>query len=217
MPPVGVWLLVIGIALFFVVLIVYTRRKERERTEALRRVAEAAGLAFEPTGSLGALRALGNVQLFDRGHSRAVTNLMSGRLEDQQVVAFDYRYSVGSGKHRHTTEQTVVLLPSAKPSLPDLQLAPENPLFKIAEMFGYQDIDIESSPEFSQRYLLRGTDEAAIRAAVYPGATSYFAAHQGWTVEARSGSVALYRANIRAKADNVRAFIAEALSAARSL
>ena len=202
------------IALFFVA---FLRRKERERAESLRRLAETAGLAFEPSPDVSGVRALGDVQLFDRGHSKRVRNLMTGQLDGQQVAVFDYRYTTGSGKHQHTHSQTVVLLPGAKTSLPDMQLAPENALVRIAEAFGYQDIDLESSPEFSGRYIVRGADEAAIRAALYPGAASYFAQHEGWTVELKSGSVAIYRANRRTKAEDMRMFIEEAFAAARSL
>lgn len=217
MPPVIAWLLGITIVVFFVLVIVVTRRKERERTETLRRVAETAGMAFEAKAELDAVRSLGNVQLFGRGHSKRVANMMTGRLGDQQVVVFDYWYTTGAGKNQRTQSQTVVLLPSAKRSLPDLQMAPENPLYRIAEAFGYQDIDIESSPEFSRRYVVRGPDEAAIRAALYPGATSYFADHEGWTVEAQSGTVAIYRADRRPKPEEMRAFIEDASTAVRSL
>jgi hypothetical protein len=216
MPPAIAWLLGI-IVVSFVVVNLVSRRKERERTEALRRVAETAGLAFEPTADLAAVRALGEVQLFARGHSKRVTNLMTGRLGDRQGAVFDYRYTVGSGKSQHTTLQTVVVLPSANGSLPDLQMAPENPVSRIAEAFGYQDIDIESSPEFSRRYIVRGADEAAIRAALYPGAAAYFADHEGWTVEARSGTVGIYRADRRPAPEEMTTFIAEACAAARSL
>jgi hypothetical protein len=216
MPPSIAWLLGI-IAVVFISVIIVTRRRERERTEALRLVAETAGLAFEPEGDVDTLRALGDVQLFARGHARRVTNLMTGRAGDQQVVVFDYRYTVGGGKNQHTSVQTVALLPSAKSGLPDLQMAPENPLSRITEALGYQDIDIESSPEFSRRYTVRGADEAAIRAALYPRATSYFAEHEGWTVEVQSGTVAIYRANRRPKPDDMQAFIAEACTAAQSL
>jgi hypothetical protein len=216
MPP-ALALLLGTIVVLFIVVNVVSRRKERQRTEALGRVAEAAGLTFAPKADLATVRSLGDVQLFARGHSKRVTNLMTGRLDDLQMAVFDYQYSVGSGKSRRTTDQTVVLLPSLKGSLPDLQMAPENPLLKIAEAFGYQDIDIESSPEFSRRYVVRGADEAAIRAALYPGATSYFAAHEGWTVEVQNGTVGIYRADRRPKAEDMRMVIAEACQAARSL
>jgi hypothetical protein len=216
MPPAIAWLLGI-IPIVLVVVLVVSRRRARERTEALRRVAESTGLAFEPEADVAAVRALGDSQLFARGHSKRVTNLMTGRSGGEQLAVFDYRYTVGSGQHQHTSTQTVVILPSAKPSLPDLQMAPENPLHKIAEVFGYQDIDLESNPEFSRRYIVRGADQAAVRAALYPGAASYFADHQGWTVEVQSGNVCIYRANSRPRAEDLTAFMAEACAAARSL
>ncbi len=215
MPP--ALALLLGIAAVMAIVLIVVWRKERERTEALRGVAEAAGLSFEPKGDLAAVRSLGEVQLFARGRSGRVTNLMAGRLDAQQVAVFDYRYTTGSGKNQRNHAQTVVLLPSVKRSLPDLQMAPENPVYRLAEAFGFQDIDIDSSPEFSRRYIVRGADEAAIRAALYPGATSYFAEHEGWTVEAQSGNVAIYRADSRPKPGEVRTFIADACAAARSL
>lgn len=215
MPPALV--LFVGLSVLIIVVVIVTWRKERKRTEALRRVAEAAGLTFAPKTGVADTRSLGDVQLFARGHSKQVTNLMTGRLGDQHVVVFDYLYTIGSGKSRSTTMQSVVVLPSAKDSLPDLQMAPENPLIKLLEAFGYQDIDIESAPEFSRRYILRGADEAAIRAALYPRATSYFAEHEGWTVEAQSGTVGIYRADSRPKPEDMLRFIAEACAAARSL
>lgn len=218
MSPAITWLsAVAGLLIGILFLVALFRRRERERTESLRQLAETTGLVFEPKADVAAVRARGDVQLFDRGHSKRVTNLMTGRMDGQAIAIFDYRYTTGSGKNQHTELQTVVLLAEAKPTFPDLQLAPENPLTRIAEAFGYQDIDLESSPEFSRRYVVKGADEAAIRAALYPGAASYFAQHEGWTVELKSGSLALYRAHRRVKAADMRMFIEEALAAARSL
>lgn len=216
MTPTLGWLLAVALVLLVAFIAVVIWRKERQRTEALRRVAESTGLAFQPKADFDAVRSLGDVQLFARGHSKRVTNLMTGRLDDRQVAVFDYHYTTGSGKNQRTSAQTVVLLPASKPSLPDLQMAPENPLYKVMEAFGFQDIDIESSPEFSRRYIVRGADPVAIRAALYPGATSYFAGHEGWTVEAQSGTVSIYREGRRPKPEDMQAFIAEACTAARS-
>ncbi len=215
MPP-AAWLFVAVLTTILVV-VVFTWRRERARTETLRRVADAAGLTFQAKADLAAVRALGDVQLFSRGHSQRVSCLMTGRIGDQPGAVFDYWYTTGAGKHQSTHAQTVVLLPSAKTAFPDVQMAPENPLLRIAEAFGYQDIDIDSSPEFSRRYIVKGADEAAIRAALHPRATSYFAAHEGWTVEVRSGNVAIYRAGSRPRPEDLRAFIEEACAAVRSL
>jgi hypothetical protein len=217
MSPAVVWSVVGLVVLLFGALIVITRRRERERTEALVRVAETAGLSFQAKADVETVRGLGDVQLYERGHSRRVTNLMTGRVGSTELAVFDYRYTTGAGKNQHTWTQTVAVFPSIRPSLPDLQLAPESPLHKIAEAFGSQDIDIESSPEFSRRYVLKGQDADAIRSVLYPRATSYFGEHEGWTVEARSGTVAIYRSQARPRPEDVMAFVADATEAVRSL
>jgi hypothetical protein len=216
MSPVFAFLIPIAILVVVVFFVLLQRRQERERTEALRRVAETAGLRFEAEGDVGTLRAQGELQIFTRGRHKRATNVLSGRLGDEDILVFDYQYTTGSGKHQQTSHQTVVVAHALHP-LPDLQMAPENAFTRLAEHFGYQDIDIESSPEFSRRYLVKGADEAAIRAALYPGAVSYFADHQGWTVEVLGGRVAIYRADRRTNADDMRTFIDEARTAVRSL
>ena len=107
MPPALVFFGLIVVVI--VVAVVVTWRMERARTEALRRVAETAGLSFAPKADLDVVRSLGDVQLFGRGHSKRVTNLMTGRLGDQQVAVFDYGYTTGSGKNRNNTNQTVMV------------------------------------------------------------------------------------------------------------
>jgi hypothetical protein len=52
-------------------------------------------------------------------------------------------------------------------------------LHRVAGAFGYQDIDLESSPEFSRRFLLRGADEAHIRALFHDRVTAFFVARPG--------------------------------------
>jgi hypothetical protein len=205
------------VCLAIVVGVVFAARHERNRAEAIGRLAETMGLMFQPKAELDAVRALGDVQLFERGRSRRAKNVMTGRIGDRQAAVFDYWFTTGGGKSQQTHSQTVVLLPGAKPSYPDMQMAPENPLIRIAEVFGYQDIDLDSHPEFSRRYLVRGADPDAIRAALYPTAASYFAEHEGWTVEVKSGHVAIYRANDRPKPEDLPMFIENACAAVRQL
>jgi hypothetical protein len=205
--PVVAWLVGIVVVVAIVLLVVVTRRRDRERTEALGRVAETMGFSFEPRAEVGTLRARGDSPLFERGHSKRVKNLMAGRLSDSDLLVFDYQYTIGSGKNQNTVVQTVVMFPGAKGGFPDLQMSPENVFHRIGQAFGYQDIDFESSPEFSKRYLVRGGDEAGIRTALYPEAVSYFAAHEGWTVEVKAGTVVAYRGGLRAKAEEMRAFV----------
>jgi len=60
-------------------------------------------------------------------------------------------------------------------------------------------------------------DQRVARATLHPGATSYFAEHEGWSIEAQSGTVGIYRADRRPKPADMRTFIEDACAAARSL
>jgi hypothetical protein len=65
MPPAAAWWSGI-IADLFIHTIIITRRKDRERSEALRHMAEAARLAFEAEAEFAAVHSRGDVQLFRR-------------------------------------------------------------------------------------------------------------------------------------------------------
>ena len=195
----GVLLLVGGI---FVV----SQQMEKQRTEALAAAAQAMGFAFEPAGDLAVMKGFGDLPLYDRGHSKRVRNVMSGKAGDRDVKLFDYRYTTGSGKNSHTWSQTVAMFPQGATGLPDFLLAPENIFHKIGQAFGYQDIDFDSSPDFSSHYLLRGPDEMAIRSAFGAEALAYFGQERGWHVEVAGGNVGVYRSDKRCKPEELAAF-----------
>ena len=198
-------------------LIAYSFKLERDRTEALQALAATMGLTFQPRIDDDLARSFGDLPLFGRGHSRKGTNLLSGQRDGTELRLFDYRYTTGGGKNSHTYQQTVALFPGAGRGLPDLLLAPENIFHKIGQVFGYQDIDFESAPDFSSHYLLRGSDEMAIRSAFNIGALQFFGTHQGWHVEVMGGTVGIYKSGIRPKPADLPTFLAEARDALRAL
>jgi hypothetical protein len=198
----------VAVGLGVAALIVASIRGERRRNEAMARASETIGFAFAPKGHPGDLKALADLPLFGSGHSRKVRNLMTGRMGAVGARLFDYQYTVGGGKHSHTWRQTVALIP-APPGLPDFVLAPENIFHKVGQRFGYQDIDFDHSPEFSSRYLLRGADETAIRAAFSPDRLAFLAGQPGWTVESRGGYLGVYRAGKRCRPEDLPTLFAD--------
>ena len=72
--------------------------------------------------------------------------------------------STGSGKNSSIHRYTVALISHPDLNLPKFFMEPENVFHKIGNVFGYHDIDFDDYPEFSKRYLLRGSDEDSIRA-----------------------------------------------------
>ena len=213
----GEVLIVLAMVALFGGIWYFAVQMERKRSEAMLATCQAMGFAFEEKGDVDSLRALGDLPVFNHGHSKRARNVMSGRTADQEVKLLDYQYTTGSGKNSHTHSQTVALFPGAGQGLPDLSLSPENFLHKIGEVFGYQDIDFDSSPEFSAVYLLRGPDEQAIRTAFTPDIQGFFAQQPGWHVEVRGGSVGIYRSSKRCKPEEAPALLAEALGVLRAV
>lgn len=198
-------------------IIAVTVRVERQRTEALSTAAQTMGFTFEPAGDLEALKTLGDLPLYGHGHSKKVANVMTGQAGERDVKLFDYKYTTGSGKNSHTWSQTVALFPRAGEGLPDLLLSPENVFHKIGAVFGYQDIDFDTSPDFSSHYLLRGPDEMAIRSAFGADALNFFGQQRGWHVEIAAGNVGIYRSGKRCKPEDLRTWFEETRSVLRVL
>ena len=194
-------------------------QNEKKRTAALFDTATRMGFTFEPKVSAEEAATLGSFHLFRIGRSRKGKNLMRGKAEGADAIVLDYQYTTGSGKSSHTYVQTVVLYPGipTEARLPDFTLAPEHWWNKIGELFGYRDINFESNEEFSKHYLLRGSDESAIRAAFGTNVLAYFAQNQGWSVESSGGQLAVYHAERRPKPEEMQAYVAETAAVRRAL
>jgi hypothetical protein len=173
----------------------------------MRVAADTMGFAFQDSVHLDDVTARGDLPLYGHGHTKRVSNVLTGRVGDQDVLLFDYQYTTGSGKESNTRRQTVALFPGGGPRLPDFVLAPENVFHKIGQAFGYQDIDFDSNPTFSSHYLLRGVNDYAIRTAFPPDTLAFFEQHQGWHVEVRGGCVGIYRAGKRCQPQDLAVFL----------
>jgi len=213
----GPILAVVAVLALIAGIVMLSYRIERKRTEALAAACQGMGLTFEPEGDLEALRAQGDLPLFNHGHSKKLKNVISGQVRDRDLRLFDYQYTTGGGKNSHTWKQTVALFPRAGERLPELLLAPENLFHKIGQVFGYQDIDFDTSPDFSSHYLLRGPDEMAIRSAMSADALAFFGQHQGWHVEVKDRTVGIYRAGKRCQPEDAPTYLAEVQDVLRVL
>jgi hypothetical protein len=160
---------------------------------------------------------VGTLPLFTRGHSQRAQCVMTGEIAGMPVVLTDFQYVTGSGKNRRAHTQTVAVFTEAGRGLPDFELRPEHVFHKIGQVFGYQDIDFEGQEEFSKRYLLRGSDEAGVRAAFGTQALAFLTGQPGWSVQTREGRLAVFREGKRAKPPTMPAFLAEALRVAGAI
>jgi hypothetical protein len=201
---------VIGVVAIFAIFVSRVRR--RKRTEAFEQIAAELGLEFAPEVGESYIAGLDHFELFSKGRSKKVSNLLHGTSHDRSLAIFDYRYTIGRGKQTRTLHTTVMQVQFDGPALPHFWLRAESVWDKIASKFGSHDIDFDTHPQFSRKYLLRGDNEVAVRAVFTPTVLEYFEAHPGLNIEAWGQSLLFYRLGKHVKPDEVNDFLADGLS-----
>jgi len=204
------WALFIGLAVF---LIVYNKRKERERTQALQQLAATLGWSFAADAPLTQIAWLDRFTLFSQGRSRQIKNFMYGQAQGVKAAVFDYIYVTGSGKSQQTHYQTVVYLEPLNVALPMFSLRPETLFHRMLSAFGYQDIDFGQRPEFSKQYILRGQNELAIRQTFNDRVLSFFEGYAGTCMDAGGNQLFIYRAGQRFEPFEIQGYVGIGLHA----
>ncbi len=200
-PFAGILALIIGWNIWF-------RRQEERRATAIETLASQLGLAFHAYGDQDLLTTLGHCSLLSHCREKTVKNVFQGRTDHVQYDVFDFQYVVGIGGNRRTYRRTMIAFHSKELRLPDFALRPEDLGDTITKAFGYQDINFESHPIFSKAFVLRGSEEARIRATFAPDVLSFFEQHTEVCVE-RCGDrlIVYYRDRVRLELDQFQPFI----------
>ena len=184
-----------GIFLLFVALMIgivgLNQYLSCRRTEAVKEFSRSLGLTYREYPRQHINSAIWQSDLCLRGRDRTLKNLVQGEIDDVAISVADYSYVTGHGKGRKTHCQTVALLECNRSYLPPFKLMPENVFHKIGSVFGYQDIDFYTHPEFSNKYLLQGPNEPEIRRCFGPTVLDFFQSHQRFCVE-NMGSILIY-------------------------
>lgn len=160
-----------GIALFVVVVLVLAYWGQRKHREALAQLALELGFSFSATPDPSIAADVDQIPLPSHTRERRVryTNVFRGVRAGLMTIVADR--IVGAGKHYTAT--TIVAFKFDR-ALPKFMVAPENPVLRLMEKFGFADIDLPGAPQFSQQFLLRAEDEAAVRNLFTPMLTSAF-------------------------------------------
>lgn len=184
---------------------------EKKRTEEMSAAAARLGFSFSPDGEPGFLESLASFRLFSRGRSRKIRNLLRRQVDDIHITVFDYRFTTGGGKHNQTHDQTVGLFETERLELPAFALRPEHVFHRLAGALGYQDIDFEQDPGFSESTLLQGLDETQIRSLFEWNLRAYFARHPGVCTEGEGSRLLFYRQGRRVDPAQLEGFVDEGL------
>lgn len=196
--------LVLGLVIF---LVVYARKKEKERTRQLQLAASHLGWNFLPDAALDMIPGFDRFTLFNQGHSKQIRNMMYGEAGGIKAAVFDYIFVTGYGKHRQTHYQSVVYLEPGNLAVPYFALRPENFMHKIFSAFGYQDIDFGQRPDFSRQYILRGQDEPAIRQTFNDRLLSFYESYPGTCTDGGGNQLFIYRGGYRLQPQEIEGYV----------
>src|SRR5215203_1602452 len=195
------------VIMFIVGSVIYGRHQRQKRIQALQFFAAQNGWTFVPRAT--------SPQFFQNAHAYSILNHRSGNIiallqrphDGGTVSVFDYSYTVGSGKNRHTHAQTVVAFHTPRLMIPFFALYPESFFSFIGEMFGAQDIDFHTHPAFSKNFKLAGRDEMPIRQFFHPQALSFFERLPRIRVDGGGNYLFVYILDETFKAENLNAFL----------
>ena len=185
----------------------------KQRTKALKLMAESLNFTFAEKCDKSLMNALGTFHLFSQGYSRRISNVLTGKFNLIPVTVMDYKYTTGGGKSSHTWFQTVLVIESDKLQLPRFVLRPENLFDKIGSVFGNKDINFETAPVFSKRYLLRGDNEESIRNLFNTRVLEYYEQRLGMSTEGDGVKLIYYRSSKRVPPDKIQDFLQEGYDA----
>lgn len=189
----GVFIFILFAALVIVAAI-YGAIAARKRREELAALAARLGLRFNPENDRGLAKRFEFLDKLAQGSNRYAFNVLSGHHQGHEVLVFDYHYethttdSKGNRQtHHHYFSFFILSLPR---SFPELTIAREGLLSKLAQAFGYDDIDFESA-EFSRTFCVRSRDKRFAYDVCHAQMMEYLLANRDLTLEIEDRALAL--------------------------
>jgi hypothetical protein len=152
-----------------------------QRRKALLAWAQSKGLQFTSEKCYGFDNRFPAFSGLQQGHNRYAYNVISGNIDDREVLGFDYHYTTGSGKSRQDHNFSAIILKSPVLLRP-LFIRPENLLDKITEFAGFNDIDFESA-EFSRKFYVKSPDKRWAYDVIHPLMMEFLLAAPVFTIQ----------------------------------
>ena len=183
------------VAVFVLVIIaaIYSAIAQRKRREGLFELAVRLNLDFQVGKNHEIPGRFGFLKQFAQGDDRYAANVLSGNYQQNRILAFDYHFATyrtdknGTHKDDHWFSVFVLMMPVA---FPELTIRRENLFTRVAEVFGYQDINFESA-EFSKAFNVRSADKKFAYDVCNPKMIEYLLANRDLSIEIENEVIAL--------------------------
>ncbi|MGA3283494.1 MAG: hypothetical protein ABSD57_03415 [Verrucomicrobiota bacterium] len=157
-------------------------------------LATRLGLRFDPAQNYVLADDYGFLHHLAQGENRYAFNVLSGRHRQNEVLAFDYHYEIpAKGSNREASSShcylttAIVLMPAY---FPELRIAPEGLLSKIAEAFGEEDIHFESA-EFTRAFRVWSKDKRFAYDICNPQVIDYLLENRDLNIQIQNCTLAL--------------------------
>jgi hypothetical protein len=184
--------LLIGVVV--VTAILFAALEARKRRQAMLALAARLGLSFRPERDDALVARFQFLNKLRQGSNRYAFNILEGTYHRQQVLAFDFHYEThahspkgGSRTEHHYLSCFILLLPLA---FPELTIAREGFLSKLAQAVGYDDIDFESA-EFSRAFVVRSKDKRFAYDVCTPKMIEFLLQNRDLTIELEGPAITL--------------------------
>lgn len=196
-----IFVLVLGLIITLAIFGAIAARKRREELAAL---ALRLGLQYSADRDHNMAARFGFLDQLAQGSNRYAYNILSGLYQKHEVLVFDYHYETHStdskGRrqtHHHHFSFFILLLAQ---SFPELRITREGVFSKIAQAFGYDDIDLESA-EFSRTFCVRSKNKKFAYDVCHAPMMEYLLANRDLSIEIENHALALAFGKCLAAAD----------------
>jgi len=179
---------------FVIAAAIYGIIAARRRREELSALAARLGLRFSADEDYGLAEQYEFLNHLAQGDNRYAFNVLSGEYRGSPVLVFDYHYETHSTDskghrttHHHYFSFFILTLPL---DFPELRITKEGLFSKIAQAFGYDDIDFESA-EFSHLFCVRSKDKKFAYDVCNSQMMEYLLANRDLSIEIEGRALAL--------------------------
>lgn len=185
--------LIAAVLLIAVIGSIWGAIQARKRQEGLSALAQRLNLGFAAGENYGIAGRFEFLKQLAQGDNRYATNVLSGNYQQNEILAFDYHYETytqtknGRQTQHHWFSFFILTLPAF---FPDLTIRRENFFTKVAEVFGYDDINFESA-EFSKTFCVRSPDKKFAYDVCNAQMIEYLLANRDLSVEIENKVLAL--------------------------
>jgi hypothetical protein len=184
----------LGFAVLVAVGIIFASIAAKKRREAFANLAARLGLSY----SAGHERQLADrFKFLDRlgqGSNRYAYNILNGHFQGRHITTFDYHYETYSTDSKGNTQthhhHFSVFILQLERAFPELTIAREGVFSKIAQAFGYDDIDFESH-EFSRKFCVRSRDKKFAYDVCHARMIEYLLANEDLSIEIEDTALAI--------------------------